>query len=56
MNPDTIIIDNVKYTVYVELDSEGEIYYFQLIDPEDELFFECDWQGGFTEEDVLKLL
>ena len=56
MNPDTITIDNVKYTVYVDLNSDGEIYYFQLVDPEGELFFECDWQGGFTEEDVLKLL
>lgn len=58
MHPETIEIEGVVYEISVTKNND-EIQYFNLskIDDEsDDLFFECDWSGDFTENDILQLL
>lgn len=54
MYPKQITIEEQTYAVTVDRNSSGEIQYFNLIDPNGDIFYETDWEGDFTAEDVLR--
>lgn len=56
MYPETMTIDGVTYQVNVDFNMEDEIQYFHLQDASGNIFFESDWEGWFTKEDVLSLM
>lgn len=55
--PATVLIDGVEYTVFVDIARDGMIEYFQLQDPEGNLFFELDWTtGSLTGQEIRSLV
>lgn len=56
MYPETMTIDGVTYQVNVDFNSDDEIQYFHIQDADGNILIECDWEGGFSEDDVLSLM
>lgn len=56
MNPDHITIGTESYDIRVHYSSDNEIEYFNLIDSNGDIFYETDWEGDFTRDDVLMCL
>lgn len=52
MYPKTVEVAGEKYQVKVNK-ADGEIRSFRLLGYAQEVFFETDWTGDFTESDVL---
>lgn len=55
-HPERIVFEGAVYFVGTDRDSEGEIQYVQLIDVNNELFFEMDWVGEIDSSTILKYL
>lgn len=51
--PKTVEFEGVAYSVNVNRDSDGEIQYFQLVDSDDEFFFEMDWSGPVYADNII---
>lgn len=51
--PKTVEFEGIAYSVNVDRDSDGEIQYFQLVDLDDELFFEMDWSGPVYADNII---
>lgn len=54
MYPKEIVFEGVVYSVNVDYNSDGEIQWYELVGPDGVGFFEEDWEGGFTAEQVIK--
>lgn len=54
--PESVVFDGAVYSVEVDRDSDGEIQYLQLIDANNEFFFEIDWVGAIDHSTILALL
>lgn len=55
-HPDSVTINDVSYSVLVIRDGENEIQSFSLYTEDDELFFECDWYGEITADNIIELI
>lgn len=55
-HPDSVTINDVSYSVLVIRDGENEIQSFGLYTEDDELFFECDWYGEITADNIIELI
>lgn len=54
-HPAVVVFDDVSYAVNVDRDSDDEIEYFQLVDSDDEIVFEADWQGAITADEIVEM-
>ena len=54
-HPAVVVLDDVSYAVNVDRDSDDEIEYFQLVDSDDEIVFEADWQGSITADEIVEM-
>lgn len=54
MYPKEIVFEGVVYSVEVDYNTSDEIQWYELVDPNGVGFFEQDWEGGFTAEDVIE--
>ena len=52
--PPTVDIGGKPYAVQVDLDSDGLIEYFNLVDAAGEFFFEADWVAGSLTADEIR--
>jgi len=55
-HPDSIIIDDVSYSVLVNRNGENEIQSFGLYAEDGEIFFEYDWSGEITADNIVELI
>lgn len=55
-HPDSVTINDVSYSVLVIRDGENGIQSFGLYTEDDELFFECDWYGEITADNIIELI
>ena len=52
MYPKTVEYEGIVYSVGVDYSASGDIQYWQLLDADGDIFYEMDWEGDFTADDV----
>lgn len=52
MYPKTVEYEGIVYSVNVDCSASGDIQYWQLLDADGDIFYEMDWEGDFTADDV----
>ena len=52
MYPETVEYEGIVYSVSVDYSASGDIQYWQLLDADGDIFYEMDWEGDFTADDV----
>lgn len=52
MYPETVEYEGIVYSVSVDYSARGDIQYWQLLDADGDIFYEMDWEGDFTADDV----